>query len=300
MTRIAYIDCSTLMAEMLARVWPDHAAAMKVYLGDMPAADLPAWCQGAEVIWNGHTMMGADLMDQLPALRRIIFLGSGPASYIDMAAASARGIVVDRIVGYGDRAVAEQALALILAGARDLTRMDRDLRQGRWDPREGKELLTRRLGLIGFGGIAQALAGMARALGMQVSVWNRSPLPTDWADAAAPLETVLAQSDIVSLHLALTPETRGFLSAERLAQMKPGAMLVNTARAGLVDTAALIAALDSGHLGHAALDVFDTEPLPADDPLLAAPNVTLTAHAGFKTREATERLVAQAVALTLG
>ncbi|WP_323039802.1 2-hydroxyacid dehydrogenase [Gemmobacter sp.] len=300
MARIVYIDCSDLMAEMLARVWPDHGAAMKVYVGDMPAADLPGWCQGAEVVWNGHTMMGADLMDQLPDLRRIIFLGSGPSSYIDMAAAAARGIVVDRIAGYGDRAVAEQALALILAGARDLTRMDRDLRRGHWDPREGKELLSRRLGLIGFGGIAQALAGMARALGMQVSVWNRSPLPADWADAAAPLDAVLAQSDIVSLHLALTPDTRGFLSAERLAQMKPGAMLVNTARAGLVDTAALIAALEAGHLGHAALDVFDTEPLPADDPLLAAPNVTLTAHAGFKTREATERLVAQAVALTLG
>ncbi len=295
---IAYIDCSDLMHEMLRLEWSDHADAMKVHVGDMPASELPAFCRDAAQIWNGHTMMPPELLSQLPKLKRILFLGSGPESYIDMEYCAKAGITVDRISGYGDRAVAEHALSLMLASARRVADMDRALRGGRWDPLEGIELGGRQLGLIGFGGIARSLAGMAQALGMKVAIWNRSPLPSEWAGCAAGLDALLADSDVVSIHLALNPQTRGFLSAERIARMRPGAILVNTARAGLIETAAMIAALQAGHLRHAGLDVFDVEPLPAGDPLFSVPNVTLTTHAGFKTREATRRLMGVAVKTT--
>lgn len=295
---IAYIDCSDLMHEMLRLEWPGHADAMRVYVGDMPASELADFCRDATQVWNGHTMMQAELLSLLPKLKRILFLGSGPESYIDMAYCEKAGITVDRISGYGDRAVAEHALALMLASARRVADMDRAVRGGRWDPLEGIELGGRQLGLIGFGGIARSLAGMAQALGMRVAIWNRSPLPDEWAGCAADIDDLLAGSDIVSMHLALNPQTRGFLSAERIARMRAGAILVNTARAGVVETDALIAALQSGRLRHAGLDVFDVEPLPPGDPLLSTPNVTLTAHAGFKTREATRRLMGVAVKST--
>ena len=294
---IAYIDASPLMARMMTLAWPDHAARMKVFVGDMDPDLIPAWVDGAATVVNGHTMMDAAMLDRMPGLRRIVFLGSGPRSYIDVDAAEARGITVDRIAGYGDRAVAEHALALILSASRDVARMDRDLRAGTWDPREGRELLSRRIGLIGFGGIARSLAEMAQALGMDVAIWNRSRIPAPWAGSAVDLDTLLQTSDVVSLHLALNPQTEGFLSADRIAMMRPDALLVNTARAGLVDTPALVAALEAGRIGHAALDVFDTEPLPPMDRLLSCPRLTLTAHAGFKTPEATERLARMAVAL---
>ena len=139
---------------------------------------------------------------------------------------------------------------------------------------------------------------MAQALDMKVSIWNRSPLPAEWADCATELDDLLSGSDFISLHLSLNPQTHGFLSAEHIARMRPGAILINTARAGLIDTSALIAALKSGHLRHAGLDVFEMEPLPPDDPLLSAPNLTMTSHAGFKTREATQRLMRQAIETT--
>ncbi|PWL18335.1 3-phosphoglycerate dehydrogenase [Falsochrobactrum shanghaiense] len=286
------------MYEMLSLEWPDHARNMKVYLGDMPASEIAEFCQDATVIWNGHTMMTAPLLSQLPRLKRILFLGSGPQSYIDMEYCAKAGIVVDRVARYGDRAVAEHALALMLASARRVADMDRALRIGIWDPLEGMELGERRLGLIGGGGIARSLAGMARALDMKVSIWNRSPLPAEWADCATELDDLLSGSDFISLHLSLNPQTHGFLSAAHIARMRPGAILINTARAGLIDTSALIAALKSGHLRHAGLDVFEMEPLPPDDPLLSAPNLTMTSHAGFKTREATQRLMRQAIETT--
>ena len=294
---IAYVDCSDLMHEMLQQEWPDHATRMKVHVGDMPASDLVGYCRDASWLWNGHTMMPAGFLSQLPHLKRILFLGSGPASYIDMQYCAKAGITVDRITEYGDRAVAEHALALLFAASRQVAGMDRALRAGHWEPLEGLELGGRSLGLIGFGGIGRSLAGMARALGMELAIWNRSALPQEWADCAAELDDLLAESDFVSLHLSLNPQTSGFLSAGRIARMRPGAILVNTARAGLVDTPALIHALGTGHLRHAGLDVYDTEPLPHDDPLLSAPNLTLTTHAGFKTREATQRLMRAAIAM---
>jgi D-3-phosphoglycerate dehydrogenase len=185
-------------------------------------------------------------------------------------------------------------MALIFAAARSVATMDGALRRGTWAPLGGMQLQGKVLGLLGLGGIGLEVARMALGLGMKVVAWNRSPVP----DAPVPLvgrDEVLASADILSLHLALTDETRGMLGAAELARLKPGALLVNTARGALVDEAALIAALESGHLRHAGLDVFTSEPLAADHPLTRVANVTLTAHAAFRTPEASETLLRRAI-----
>jgi D-3-phosphoglycerate dehydrogenase len=171
--------------------------------------------------------------------------------------------------------------------------MDRDLRAGRWVRREGLQLTGRTLGLIGFGGIAAEVGRLALGIGMRVLAWNRSPRQHAGV-AFVGLEALLAQSDVVSLHLALNDQTHGFLSAARIAAMQPGAILVNTARGALVDEAALIAALRCGHLRHAGLDVYAVEPLPAAHGLTTLPNVTLSAHSAFRTAEANRNLIVAA------
>ncbi|KIZ40043.1 NAD(P)-dependent oxidoreductase, partial [Rhodopseudomonas palustris] len=157
------------------------------------------------------------------------------------------------------------------------------------------QLTGKTLGLIGFGGIGAEVARIAHGGGMKVLAWNRTPRQCDGV-SFVDLDTLLARSDVVSLHLLLDDDTRGFLSAARIAAMRPGAILINTARGALVDEAAMIAALQSGHLRHAGLDVFDIEPLPKDHPLITLPNVTLSAHSAFRTPEASENLIAAAMA----
>ena len=196
------------------------------------------------------------------------------------------------IKGYGDTAVAEHSIALMVAAARDVARMDREVRAGTWTPHEGVQLLGKTLGVIGLGGIGREVARIGKGMGMEVIGWNRTrragvPL--------AELDTLLARADVVSMNLTLNDETRGFLSAERIARMKPGVILVNTARGALVDEAALIAALNSGHIRHAGLDVFHAEPLKPDHPLAKLPNVTLTSHAAFRTLEASMTLLRRAI-----
>jgi D-3-phosphoglycerate dehydrogenase len=206
----------------------------------------------------------------------------------------ALGVKVHTIKGYGDTAVAEQTIALMMACCRDLVRMDRGIRSGNWQPREGMQILGKTLGVIGLGGIGAEVARIAGGMGMQVIAWNRSPRPA----AGVPLvdlDTLLEQSDIVSLNLVLSDETRGFLNGARIARMKPGVILVNTARGALVDEAALVDALGSGHIRHAGLDVFHTEPLKPDHPLARMDNVTLSAHAAFRTLEASMTLLRRAI-----
>ena len=145
--------------------------------------------------------------------------------------------------------------------------------------------------MIGTGGIGRCFMRLATGFGMETMAWNRSVPAEPLPGPLRPLEEVLATADVLSLHLALTPQTRGFLGAAQLAAMKRGAILVNTARGGLLDEAALIAALEAGQLRHAALDVFDEEPMRPGHPLARRPDVTLTAHAGYKTPEATRRLL---------
>jgi D-3-phosphoglycerate dehydrogenase len=168
--------------------------------------------------------------------------------------------------------------------------MDREMRAGNWLREDGMQLTGKTLGLIGFGGIAAEVARIALGSGLRVMAWNRTPKKFAGVDFV-PLEKLLAESHVVSLHLLLNDETRGFLSRQHIAAMRPGVLFVNTARAALIDEAAMIDALKSGHIRHAGLDVFNTEPLPADHPLTKLSNVTLSAHSAFRTPEANENLI---------
>jgi D-3-phosphoglycerate dehydrogenase len=225
----------------------------------------------------------------------VVFLGTGARSYMDPEALAAAGIAVHTIKGYGDTAVAECAFALMWAAARGLATMDRALREGRWLRTEGVQLRGKTLGLVGFGGIAHELARLALGAGMQVLAFNRTPRQHAGVEFVG-VDALLARSHVVSLHLLLDDETRGFLSRERIAAMRDGAILVNTARGALVDESAMIDALRAGKLAHAGLDVFTVEPLPAGHPLTALPNVTLSAHSAFRTPEANVNLVEAALA----
>jgi D-3-phosphoglycerate dehydrogenase len=168
--------------------------------------------------------------------------------------------------------------------------MDREMRAGNWLREDGMQLSGKTLGLIGFGGIASEVARIALGSGMRVIAWNRSPKTYPGVEFVS-IDALLAQSQVISLHLLLNDDTRGFLTRERIAAMKPGVLFVNTARAAIVDEPAMMEALKSGHIKHAGLDVFNTEPLPADHPLTKLPNVTLSAHSAFRTPEASENLM---------
>jgi D-3-phosphoglycerate dehydrogenase len=168
--------------------------------------------------------------------------------------------------------------------------MDREMRAGNWLREDGMQLTGKTLGLVGFGGIGAEVARIALGSGMRVIAWNRSARTYPGVEFVA-LDKLLADSHVVSIHLLLNDETRGLISRERIAEMKPGVILVNTARGAIVDEDAMIEALKSGHIRHAGLDVFNIEPLPKDHPLTSLPNVTLSAHSAFRTPEASENLI---------
>lgn len=294
---VCYIDCSTYMRALLT---PELAARVPgLIVHDEPgSADVVVErLREATIALNGHTPMPADLLRRCAHLRSIVFLGSGASSYIDVDAAEALGIAVRTVPGYGDRTVAEHAMALMLTASRRVAEMDRALRLGQWEPLEGMDLAGKRLGVIGTGGIGTTFMRLASAFGMEVVAWNRSRRAEQLPGRLVLLDELLETSDVVSLHLALNAETRGFLDASRLARLRPGAILINTARGALIDEPALIAALETGRPGFAALDVFTEEPLPPGHPLTRLNNVTLTAHAGYKTPEASCRLLAMAIDL---
>lgn len=293
--RAVYIDCSEFVHGLLTEQEWRLVEGLRIHVGDPDPAALPALVADASVVMNGHTVMDSPLLRSCPDLRSIIFLGTGASSYIDVEAAHELGIRVRTIRGYGDRSVAEHAFALILAASRRVAEMDRALRAGVWNPLDGVELEGKTLGIIGTGGIGRALARIASGFGMQVLAWNRTSVPADLPCRSIGLEEMLRESDVVSVHLALTPETRGIISAQRLHLLRPHAIFVNTARAGLVDTDALIGMLRERHIAHAALDVFDAEPPAPDHTLTTLDNVTLTAHAGFKTPDASRRLALTAL-----
>ncbi|WP_431271646.1 NAD(P)-dependent oxidoreductase [Dankookia sp. P2] len=177
------------------------------------------------------------------------------------------------------------AFALLWDAARQTAMMDAAVRASEWPRVVGMQLTGKTIGLIGTGGIGAEMARLCNGIGMKVLAWNRSPKAMPGVEFTS-LDRLLAESDAVSLHLLLNDETRGFLSAVRIAQMKRGAILVNTARGAVVDEAAMCDALESGQLGHAALDVFVEEPLPAGHRLRGIRNATLTSHAAFRTPEA--------------
>jgi D-3-phosphoglycerate dehydrogenase / 2-oxoglutarate reductase len=290
-----FVDASDAMSEVFDRVVrPGDPPVTVNQQADIDPADLPTLLAGYDFVLDDHSPMPTDRLRLCPGLRHIIFLGTGAGSYMNPEELAGLGITVHTIKGYGDTAVAEHTIALMWAAARGIARMDRGMRAGEWVRSEGVQLTGKTLGLLGFGGIAAEVARIAGGSGMRVLAWNRTP-KTAPSVTFVDLETLLAESDALSLHLLLTDETRHLLDREHLARLKPGVIFVNTARGALVDEAAMIDALRDGRIGHAALDVFEVEPLPAGHPLTRLENVTLSAHSAFRTPEASDTLIRRAL-----
>ena len=289
--RTVFIDASETLASIVEK---------QTQAGDPPVAinrdedvtpdQLPGVLGDAEIAIVDHTTQPTDIARKCTGLKHVVFLGTGARSYMHIEELAELGIEVHLIRGYGDTAVAEATIALMWASARGIAQMDREMRAGNWLREDGMQLTSKTLGLIGFGGIAAEVARIAHGSGMRVLAWNRSPKSFAGVEFVK-LEKLLAESHVVSLHLLLNDDTRGFLSKARIAAMRTGVILVNTARGALVDEEAMIAALQSSHIRHAGLDVFNIEPLPADHPLTKLPNVTLSAHSAFRTPEASENLM---------
>ena len=289
--RGVFVDANKSLADIFERQNKPGDPAVGVNRNaDITSEQIPALLDGAEIIVIDHTALPTGIARRCNGLKHVVFLGTGARSYMNPEELSQLGIEVHLIKGYGDTAVAECAIALMWAAARGIAKMDREMRAGNWLREDGMQLTGKTLGLIGFGGIAAEVARIALGSGLKVIAWNRSPKQFAGVKFVS-LDALLAQSQVVSLHLLLNDETRGFLSRERIKAMKPGVILVNTARAAMVDEAAMIEALETGHISHAGLDVFNTEPLPADHALTKIPNVTLSAHSAFRTPEASENLI---------
>jgi D-3-phosphoglycerate dehydrogenase len=292
--RGVFVDANGSLADIFERLNVAGDPPVRINReADITPDQMPALLDGAEIVVIDHTPLPTDVARRCSGLKHVVFLGTGARSYMNPEELAELGIDVHLIKGYGDTAVAESAIALMWAAARGLAQMDREMRAGNWLREDGMQLTGKTLGLIGFGGIAAEVARIALGSGIRVIAWNRSPKSFAGVEFVA-LENLLAESHVVSLHLLLNDKTRGFLSASRIAAMRPGVILINTARGAMVDEAAMIDALKSGHIRHAGLDVFNIEPLPVDHPLTKLPNVTLSAHSAFRTPEASENLMAVA------
>ena len=289
--RGVFVDANEALAAIMERLAKPGDPEVKIHTDpDIKPEQYPEILAGAEIAIVDHTALPTEVAKKCAGLKHVVFLGTGARSYMNPEELAELGITVHLIKGYGDTAVAEAAIALMWAAARGLAQMDREMRAGNWLRDDGMQLTGKTLGLIGFGGIAAEVARIASGSGMKVIAWNRSPKSHPGV-TFVDLDTLLKESHVVSLHLLLNDETRGFLSRQRIAQMRKGVIFVNTARAAIVDEAAMIDALRSGHIHHAGLDVFNTEPLPANHVLTTIPNVTLSAHSAFRTPEASENLI---------
>ena len=261
--------------------------------------DTPLWAalRDADVLWHSLKPCTAEVIAAAPKLRLIQKIGIG-VNTIDLEAAAARGIAVCNLPGSNAPAVAEMALMLMLATLRRLPQFDSGLRQGIFHPTADvqdhlEELGGKTVGLLGYGAIPRHLTPILQAMGCRVIYHSRTPRPDARADCVD-FDTLIRESDVLSLHIPLTPETEGVICAGTLARMKPGAILVNTARGGLVDQIALTAALASGHIGGAGLDVFAVEPPDADDPLFMLDNVVVAPHVAWVTHGTFDRSFATA------
>jgi D-3-phosphoglycerate dehydrogenase len=294
--RGVFVDANEVLAVIFERLTRPDDPKVRVHRdADVTPEQLPGVLDGAEIAVVDHTALPTAIAKQCTGLKHVVFLGTGARSYMNPEELAELGITVHLIRGYGDTAVAESTIALMWAAARGIAQMDREMRAGNWLREDGMQLTGKTLGLIGFGGIAAEVARIALGSGMRVIAWNRSPKKFKGVGFVE-LDELLTESDVVSLHLLLNDETRGFLSRGCIEAMKPGAILINTARGALVDEAAMIEALKTGQIRHAGLDVFNVEPLPGDHPLTRLNNVTLSAHSAFRTPEASENLIEAALA----
>jgi glycerate dehydrogenase len=256
--------------------------------------DVVARAADADVLLTNKTRLGRAEITALPRLRCISVLATGH-DVVDSAAARERGIPVCNVPEYGTANVVQATFALVLELTNRTGHYDATVRAGRWSAcpdfcyQAGNlvELAGLTLGIVGNGRIGQGVAAVGRAFGMRILAHRRSHAGPEHVD----LDRLFAESDVVSLHCPLTPDTRALVNAARLALMKPTAFLVNTARGALVDEAALAAALDAGRIAGAGLDVLSVEPPPATNPLLAARNCVITPHVAWATRAARTRLI---------
>ncbi len=281
-------------AELARRLDALKASGLDVAV--IPPAEDAAFAEAlpsCEVLWHVLKPATRTLMDAAPKLRLIQKMGAG-VDTIDLAAARERGIPVCNLPGTNAQAVAEHALALMLAILRKIPQFDRETRAGKgWSwPKERQaelgEIHSKTVGLVGYGATASRLAPVLSVLGAEVIYWSRREV----ADAKArfvSLDELIARSDIVSLHVPLNDTTRNLIDAGRLARMKRGAILINTARGGLVEPVALLSALKSGQLAGAGLDTHVVEPIEADNPLLALDTVVLAPHIAWLTLQTFER-----------
>ena len=248
----------------------------------------------SDVVINIRSTSGfsADVLERCPALRLISIWGTGTDN-VDLEAARRQGIRVTNTPGVSAVAVAEHTLALMMAVAKRTVQVDQQVRQGRWPRAMVTQLRGKTLGLIGTGAIGREVARLGAGIGMRVIAWTFHPRG-DVAEWVA-FEDVFRRSDVLSIHVRLSTETSGLIRREHLELMKPGAILINTARGGVVNEADLVQALVANRIAGAGLDVFETEPLPPESPLCSMPHVVLTPHAAGITPEATEAGLALAI-----
>jgi glycerate dehydrogenase len=267
-----------------------------------PPAEVLARAQGAEIVLTNKTELNCATIQGLPRLQYIGVLATG-TNIVDLAAARARGIPVTNVPTYGTKSVAQMTFALLLELAQHVGHHAGTVREGRWTrsadwcywdfPLIELDGLT--LGIVGFGRIGRAVAELGAAFGMKVLAYSPSAGTPPAFVRLVELDALFRESDVVSLHCPLTPQTAKLLNAQRLSLMKPTAFLLNTSRGPLVDEPALAEALNSGRIAGAALDVLSVEPPPADNPLLAARNCLITPHMAWATRAARSRLMHIAV-----
>jgi glycerate dehydrogenase len=270
-----------------------------------PPDRVVARATGSEIVLTNKTLLDGSILSALPSLRFISVLATG-YNVVDIASARRHGIVVSNVPEYGTDSVAQHVIALLLAMVHRPERHDHLVRQGEWQRRDEFsfwdaplfELAGKRMGIIGFGRIGRRVGELAHALGMEVLACNTRPgsppgyQPFAWQTQ----DEIFAEADVISLHCPLGEHNRGMVNRERLATMKNHALLINTARGGLVNEGDLAEALNAGRIGGAALDVLSDEPPTKDNALLTAKNCLITPHLAWATREARRRLMAVAAA----
>lgn len=294
MHHIVFLDRDSLVANVRR---PRFEHDWTEYPGTEPD-DVVTRLAGATIAITNKVPVRADALAQLPGLKMIAVAATGTDN-VDLAACRARGIAVANIRNYSVVAVPEHVFALMLALRRNLAAYRADVEAGRWEQSTRfclldhpiADLAGSRLGIIGYGALGQKVAQLGRAFGMRVAVATRTP-PQDPDVEALPLDELLRTSDVVSLHLPLNDQTRGMIGARELGLMKTNALLINTARGGLVDEAALAHALANGVIGGAGFDVLSKEPPVPDNPLLQLrlPNFILTPHVAWASAGAMQTL----------
>ena len=288
----AFIDCygdlkSRVSSEML-NIVPD----LEIFY-DKPADEneLIKRLQGRRNVMVYMAYLSSKVLKACPQLKTISYLSTGLATHGDLTAAEEMDIRFEGVKGYGDRAVAEHTIALAFAAIKQITKMDRMIKAGNWGLLKTEELQGKTFGIIGLGGIGLETAKIAKALGTRTIGWSRSASSANLPVEIVTLDHLLTQSDIISLHLPLTRDTKAFIDTRKLKKTKKGVILINTARADIVDEDALISFLESGHIGQCSLAVFHREPLETCNPLIKMNNVTLTPHSAWLTTQAIDRLL---------